>query len=649
MTYQPVSGIVPQYSTDDNELASGYYLKFYEANTTTPLSMATDSTGDTLLIKCKLNTAGFPISNPGDDSTVFIPHVNANYRLVIYRDEADADANNTAAALVNIPDVEPLAGNTITTSTGTQTLGDALDGRVVERKTLAELKAIDSTVISGSETMGAQITTTGRAGNFTVYPSSVDFSAEIASDPQEGIYVALTDGGTAVRQYQEPLIINWYGAAADGSTDDSTAIQAALDSGAEKITATGVLAWSGDISLQSTTRQQLYSAKLKNLSTGQIRIKNAGHRVNECFIDVNSQNAIGITIESTATGAKIHNNEIINSGRSAIYSEAIRVSISGNLINGAGDQGSGNFRCAMYLSAPTDNLVTNNVIIDGNWGIYFRTDLANPKSTGVICTGNSVDASAASVTDGQGISFQNQRYANIANNICKNFPDNAIDLQQCDDCDVIGNIAVACKDGVFIGDRSCSGHLIQGNIANGCARGVRFINGAGFGGESFENISIINNIAVSCTDGAVLASVTGAGSSCNNLKISGINVKSLGNGTYGVKLEGSSVFNSSITDCTFNRQPGHNIEIIGCDYVDVSRNIFRDPDFGGGTNNAVNASGTANRIMIRDNFAIGTVSVAYRVDSGSNHTLSGNRWRSIATGVDTTGAAGITTIDNISV
>ena len=133
MSYQPVSGIVPQYSTDDNELANGYYLKFYQANTTTPLSMSTDSSGATLLVKCKLSSAGFPISNPLDNSTVFIPHVNANYRLVIYPTEEDANANNTASALVNIPDVEPMLANTVTTSTGTQTVATALDNRLVSQ------------------------------------------------------------------------------------------------------------------------------------------------------------------------------------------------------------------------------------------------------------------------------------------------------------------------------------------------------------------------------------------------------------------------------------------------------------------------------------------------------------------------------------
>ena len=105
MAYTPVSGIATQYSTDSNELASGYWLKFYVSNTSTPLSMATDYTGNVLLVKCKLNTAGFPITDVGDNTSVFIPYVNQSYRLVIFRTEADADANNTAAALVNVSHV----------------------------------------------------------------------------------------------------------------------------------------------------------------------------------------------------------------------------------------------------------------------------------------------------------------------------------------------------------------------------------------------------------------------------------------------------------------------------------------------------------------------------------------------------------------
>ncbi len=51
MAYNPISGFTLQLITQTGQVASDYYLKFYEANTTTPLSMATDSTGGTLLVK----------------------------------------------------------------------------------------------------------------------------------------------------------------------------------------------------------------------------------------------------------------------------------------------------------------------------------------------------------------------------------------------------------------------------------------------------------------------------------------------------------------------------------------------------------------------------------------------------------------------
>lgn len=112
-TYTPISGITPQYSTTNNELASGYYLKFYKSGTTTPLSVATDSSGATTLAKVKLNPLGMPISNPLDDDTIFIPHVSENYRVVLYVNETDADNNDTASAVFNIdglaPDIQQLA------------------------------------------------------------------------------------------------------------------------------------------------------------------------------------------------------------------------------------------------------------------------------------------------------------------------------------------------------------------------------------------------------------------------------------------------------------------------------------------------------------------------------------------------------------
>jgi len=108
--YEPVSRTVPQYSKDGDELASGYYLKGYIEGTTTPLSMATDDTGGTTLAKCKLNTAGYPLSNDSDDTSVFIPHFNADFKLALYLNAADADADTTGNA-VWVVDAIPIAGS----------------------------------------------------------------------------------------------------------------------------------------------------------------------------------------------------------------------------------------------------------------------------------------------------------------------------------------------------------------------------------------------------------------------------------------------------------------------------------------------------------------------------------------------------------
>ena len=117
MAWRPITGIVPQFSKDGDELAAGYYLKFYKENDTTVINMATDDTGATQITQAKLSLLGYPISNAADESTVFIPHLEEDYRAVLYANEADATANNTDNAIWNIP----------STSIGIVLTGDAAD------------------------------------------------------------------------------------------------------------------------------------------------------------------------------------------------------------------------------------------------------------------------------------------------------------------------------------------------------------------------------------------------------------------------------------------------------------------------------------------------------------------------------------------
>ena len=117
MAYSPISAVPIQYSKTDGTPANGYYLKFYVANSSTAISMQTDSGGATSLAKCKLNESGYPISNPNDENTVFIPHLSTTYtayRFVLYASAADADANNVTSGLPNIQSVEINAAITAT-------------------------------------------------------------------------------------------------------------------------------------------------------------------------------------------------------------------------------------------------------------------------------------------------------------------------------------------------------------------------------------------------------------------------------------------------------------------------------------------------------------------------------------------------------
>jgi len=119
------------------------------------------------------------------------------------------------------------AGTTGLAVLGAETAGEAQDAIKMKAATRAALKAF--TPAAGDV---AVLTESGRKGVF-VFDAS-DLSTEVAADTLEGIYIAPNSdptgaGGAWVRNYSGPVHISWFGAASDGTTDDSAAIQAAHD------------------------------------------------------------------------------------------------------------------------------------------------------------------------------------------------------------------------------------------------------------------------------------------------------------------------------------------------------------------------------------------------------------------------------------
>ena len=122
MAFKAISGTVPQYMASATATASGLYLKGYDAGTTGPQSMATDDTGSTTLAKCLLNTLGYPISNPADNESVFIPHFGAPYKLVLYANATDADADTIANAVWVVDNLANELRLTVVERTGSWTI-----------------------------------------------------------------------------------------------------------------------------------------------------------------------------------------------------------------------------------------------------------------------------------------------------------------------------------------------------------------------------------------------------------------------------------------------------------------------------------------------------------------------------------------------
>jgi len=78
-----------------------YFLKCFTQGTTTPLSMATNSTGGTLLAKAEISGGGTPpigfLKTAG--GAIFQPYLNAAFDAWLFPTAAEADANDTSNAI----------------------------------------------------------------------------------------------------------------------------------------------------------------------------------------------------------------------------------------------------------------------------------------------------------------------------------------------------------------------------------------------------------------------------------------------------------------------------------------------------------------------------------------------------------------------
>lgn len=146
-------------------------------------------------------------------------------------------------------------GDTLQVAAGDGLVFDSAVLKQVRAATRTALKAIDTTVHSS-----VFLTEAGREGVF-VWRTG-DYSAQIALDTEEGVYVkanaVASSSGAWVRANAAFADVAMFGAVQNGSTDDTDAVQGSLD----VLGFANILAWRGS------------SIKIDN-----VRLKNSGNRL----------------------------------------------------------------------------------------------------------------------------------------------------------------------------------------------------------------------------------------------------------------------------------------------------------------------------------------------------------------------------------
>ncbi len=195
MAFAPIALTIPQYENYANN-----YLKAYNQGTTTPLSIATDAAGGTLLVKVQLDAQGFPITA---GSARFVPFINGDYDLWLFPTAAEADANDTTNA---IQFADNLNADPTSTIVALSTIPSVASKAAAELLTLTDgLKIFIDSTDGGLFTMktGAAIGTyNDNGGNFT------------------GTRFTSGDGSSGfLRDFKGGLNPIWFGAPTDGVAD----------------------------------------------------------------------------------------------------------------------------------------------------------------------------------------------------------------------------------------------------------------------------------------------------------------------------------------------------------------------------------------------------------------------------------------------
>lgn len=516
--------------------------------------------------------------------------------------------------------------------------------------TVSVLRTIEPAVTGQRLTLKEYASGTGLGGGqFRSVLSATSYA-------DNGGTIIKTSGGSAwIRADATVITPAMFGAIGDGVTDDTVALQRVQVLSGVVVNFMGLTYYTtSDLDFNGTSKSVFTNGTIKPSSAvlNVARVSNAGHIIDGLNIDGTlATGAIGYSVTVTATGAQVRNLKISNTGRSAIACSAFESLIYRVWADGCGLLAVSPFVNTFYIIANEGTIVEECRLTRCYNGVYFRTDITASKTSrnkllNTIMRGNGQTADAGA----QGLSCQNNFGLEVAGCYISDFPDNGIDLQYSDYCHIHHNQVVNCKDGVFIGDRSCKGHDIHHNHFEGCVRGFRFYCVSPELSASFYDNLFTDNVIVSPSTIGIyvwLPNAVDSGQcivSRNTIRM----LSSASGASHAIQI--NNLNNASVSENKIVGCPQNGIAFTGsCSYILAEGNTINNSSRGStNTYDAVYIDSTTQRIILRNTMCVGGGKAAVNVAGGAGHTVAGTRWAAMGTGGVINNGSSTTLLDNVA-
>jgi parallel beta-helix repeat protein len=361
-----------------------------------------------------------------------------------------------------------------------------------------------------------------------------------------------------------------------------------------------------------------------------MRVYSAAHTITGITFDGNAgAGGIGLVVQGDATHTVIDGCTFVDiAGRGIQVDGADHVTIAGNALRSCGHKPADGPSSTIQINNADHCSVIDNELLDCLWGVYFRAETAVAGISYYTCSGNTIIASNPSPDAAQGISNAYGRGGKIENNTVVGFTDNSIDCYGCNTMVISGNNTRGSKDGVFIGDETSYGITISGNVFNGPQRGVRVL--CSKTNATVSGVVVTGNIVNSPTDGGILVQLSDKGVNIHGITVTNNDINVLGAGKFGIRVLDAET--SRVSGNRIYRPREHGILVDGSDIIQVSDNLVQDAaSLNTNKFDAIHVS-ASNRVVVRDNLAYGNARYAVNITAGTGHTITGTRWRSLATG-----------------